>query len=64
MGVLRLGGLAEVGMLRGRGPFKLQSFQIGHETHVTRRGRRRDHTNLIFLNSGNADNEELEVNYF
>lgn len=45
------------------GPFKLQRLQIGHETHVSKRGKRRDHTNLIFLKRGNADNEELEVNY-
>jgi len=56
------GGLAEVGVWRGKGLFKLQRPQIGHETHVWRWGRRRDHTNLIFLKRGNTDNKELEVN--
>ncbi len=46
-----------------KGPFKLQRPQIGHETHIPKRGKRRDHTNLIFLKRGNADNEEVEVNY-
>lgn len=55
--------MAEVGVWRGKGTFKLQRLQIGHETHVSKRGRRRDHTNLIFLKRGNADNEKLEVNY-
>lgn len=46
-----------------KGPFKLQKPKIGHETHIWKRGRRRDHANLISLKRGNADNEELEVNY-
>lgn len=62
--VLGLGVLAEVGKWRGRGIFKLQRFQIGQETHITWRGRSRANTNLIFLKRGNADNEELKVNYF
>lgn len=52
------------GMSRTNGHFKLQRFQIGDKTHITGRGKRRDHTNLIFLKRGNADDEELEVNYF
>lgn len=34
------------------GPFKLQRPKIGHKTHASRRGKRRDHTNLIFLKRG------------
>lgn len=44
-GVQRAQGLAE-------GPFKLQRPKIGHKTHASRRGKRRDHTNLIFLKRG------------
>lgn len=47
----------------GKGAFQLQRLQIGNETHVSQRGKRRDHTNLISPKRGNADNEELEVKY-
>lgn len=57
--------MVEMDMWRVRGALKLQRFQIGNETHITERRmkRRWDHTNLIFLKRGNADNEDLEVNY-
>ena len=55
------GGSADVGMWRSKGHFKLQSLRIGHKAHVARG---RDHTNLIFVKEGNADNEESEVNCF
>lgn len=45
-----------------KGPFKLQRLQIGHKTHVPKRGKRRDHTNLIFLKRGNATKDEVDVN--
>lgn len=35
-----------------QGPFRLQRPEIGHKTHASRKGKRRDHTNLIFLKRG------------
>lgn len=46
-------------MWTGQGIFKLQRFQIGHETHVTRTGRRRDPANLIFLKKGKCRQWEV-----
>lgn len=40
----------------------IKRFQVRHKTHVS--SWRRDHTNLIFLNRGNAENEELLVTPF
>lgn len=49
--ILALGG--ELRVHRGaNGPFKLQRLHVGHKTHVLKRGKRRDHTNLIFLKKG------------
>lgn len=42
----------------------LQTSKASDWTQNTRlEGGRRDHTNLIFLKRGNADNKELKVNY-
>lgn len=63
----KVGGIGVFSLRRvcggAKGAFKLQRLRIGHETHVWKRGKRRDHTNLIFQKRGNADNEEVEVNY-
>lgn len=52
MGVWGGRGAAKVAVWRGKGLFKLQRLQIGHETHVGKWGKRSDHTNLIFPKKG------------